>query len=136
MPTSPSQPNPWDSPTGAHPEPVPLVSEADLVNPMLKVSDVMSATPRTCSPFSSVVEAVLIFRDADCGRIPGAQTVTRRSSALSVEERGTRIAFLEVDRDNPLSRQGGRITGVLGPSRPCRPPARDGRGPGRRPRRG
>src|SRR5205085_2777740 len=33
-------------------------------------ADVMTPSPRTCSPFSSVLEAVLIFRDADCGAVP------------------------------------------------------------------
>ena len=33
-------------------------------------SDVMTPSPRACSPFSSVLEAVLIFRDADCGAVP------------------------------------------------------------------
>ena len=30
----------------------------------------MTPSPRTCSPFSTVLEAVLIFRDADCGAVP------------------------------------------------------------------
>jgi CBS domain-containing protein len=33
-------------------------------------ADVMTPNPRTCSPFSTVLEAVLIFRDADCGAVP------------------------------------------------------------------
>lgn len=33
-------------------------------------ADIMTAAPRTCSTFSSVLEAVLIFRDADCGAVP------------------------------------------------------------------
>jgi CBS domain-containing protein len=33
-------------------------------------ADVMTPAPRTCSPYSSVLEAVLIFRDADCGAVP------------------------------------------------------------------
>jgi CBS domain-containing protein len=36
----------------------------------LTASDVMTACPRTCSPFSSVLEAVMIFRDVDCGAVP------------------------------------------------------------------
>lgn len=35
-----------------------------------KASDLMTPSPRTCSPFSSVLEAVLIFRDARCGAVP------------------------------------------------------------------
>ena len=30
----------------------------------------MTPNPRTCSTFSTVLEAVLIFRDADCGAVP------------------------------------------------------------------
>jgi CBS domain-containing protein len=33
-------------------------------------ADVMTPSPRTCSPFSTVLEAVLIFRDEDCGAVP------------------------------------------------------------------
>jgi CBS domain-containing protein len=38
--------------------------------PILTAADVMTASPRTCSPFSTVLEAVLIFRDANCGAVP------------------------------------------------------------------
>ncbi|MGA9926624.1 MAG: hypothetical protein WBQ29_24725 [Isosphaeraceae bacterium] len=47
-----------------------LVTPADEVNPLLTADDVMTAAPRTCSKFSTVVEAVLIFQDADCGLVP------------------------------------------------------------------
>ncbi len=33
-------------------------------------ADLMTAGPRTCSPFSTVTEAAMIFRDADCGAVP------------------------------------------------------------------
>lgn len=33
-------------------------------------ADLMTSSPRTCSAFSSVLEAVMIFRDADCGAVP------------------------------------------------------------------
>ncbi len=33
-------------------------------------SDVMRRSPRTCSPQSTVIEAVLIFKDEDCGLVP------------------------------------------------------------------
>lgn len=39
-----------------------LVTSADEVNPLLTAADVMTAAARTCSKFSSVVEAVMIFR--------------------------------------------------------------------------
>jgi len=34
------------------------------------VGNVMTATPRTCSPFSTITEAALIFRDENCGVVP------------------------------------------------------------------
>ena len=37
---------------------------------VVTAADVMTTNPRTCSPFSTVLEAVLIFRDADCGAVP------------------------------------------------------------------
>ena len=33
-------------------------------------ANVMTAAPRTCSLFSTVLEAVMIFRDAECGAVP------------------------------------------------------------------
>ncbi len=36
----------------------------------LTAADIMTSNPRTCSTFSSVLEAVLIFRDANCGAVP------------------------------------------------------------------
>ncbi|MBX6313737.1 MAG: CBS domain-containing protein [Isosphaeraceae bacterium] len=89
---SQAQPHPWDSPTKAHPEPVPLVSPADLVNPKLTVADAMTADPRTCSSFSTALEAVLIFRDADCGVVPVVDdgrpvgVLTDRDVALALAE--------------------------------------------------
>src|SRR3954467_2734461 len=36
----------------------------------LTATDVRTAAPRTCSLFSSVLEAVMIFRDVDCVAVP------------------------------------------------------------------
>ena len=36
----------------------------------MTAADVMTAAPLTCSTFSTVLEAVMIFRDADCGAAP------------------------------------------------------------------
>ena len=100
---SQAQPHPWDSPTGDHPEPIPLDTPSDLVNPMLKVSDAMTAHPRTCSPASSVLEAVLVFRDADCGLVPvtdGGRPVgvlTDRDIALALAEHETDLAGMPVE---------------------------------------
>lgn len=43
------------------PEPAPAPQTA---------AEVMTPAPRTCSTFSTVLEAVLIFRDQDCGAVP------------------------------------------------------------------
>lgn len=53
------------------------------------VADIMTPSPRTCSPYSKVLEAVLIFRDADCGAVP-------------IVESGTPIGVL-TDRDVALA---------------------------------
>ena len=55
-------------------------------------SDVMTPDPRSCSPFSTVLEAVMIFRDADCGAVPVLDTgkpvgiLTDRDVALALAE--------------------------------------------------
>jgi CBS domain-containing protein len=58
----------------------------------LTAADVMTASPRTCSPFSTVLEAVMIFRDADCGAVPVVDAgepigvLTDRDVALALPE--------------------------------------------------
>ncbi len=54
--------------------------------------EIMSASPRTCSPSSTILEAALIFRDEDCGAVPvtdGGRPVgilTDRDVALAVAD--------------------------------------------------
>jgi len=56
----------------------------------LTAADVMTRSPRTCSTYSTVLEAVMIFRDADCGAVPildegkPVAVVTDRDVALSL----------------------------------------------------
>lgn len=77
----------------AHPQPIPLVSEADLLNPMLKIGDVMSRNAPTCEPGASVAEAARVMRDTASsavfivseGRLLGF--LTDRTLALAVAER-------------------------------------------------
>jgi CBS domain-containing protein len=38
--------------------------------PHRTAAELMTPGPRTCSPFSSVIEAILIFQDASCGAVP------------------------------------------------------------------
>ena len=64
----------------------------------LTAADVMTPNPRTCSTFSSVLEAVMIFRDADCGAVPVLDdgkpvgVLTDRDVALALAEHGGRPA--------------------------------------------
>jgi CBS domain-containing protein len=67
-------------------------------------AELMTPNPRTCSPFSTVVEAVLIFRDADCGAVPVIDAgkpvgiVTDRDVALAVADYGERLSSLPVSQ--------------------------------------
>jgi len=53
-------------------------------------ADLMNPNPRTCSRFSRVIEAVLIFKDEDCGLVPVVEkckpigVVTDRDVALAL----------------------------------------------------
>jgi CBS domain-containing protein len=55
-------------------------------------AELMTPNPRTCSPFSTVLEAVMIFRAADCGAVPVLDqgkpvgVLTDRDVALAVAE--------------------------------------------------
>lgn len=83
-------------------EPLPLVSAADLVNPLVKVADAMTANPRTCSLASTVVEAALLMRDADCGVVPVTDggrpfgILSDRDIALALPDREARLATTPV----------------------------------------
>src|ERR1700753_4119212 len=65
-------------------------------------ADVMTPGPRTCSTFSTVLEAVMIFRDADCGAVPVLEDgkpvglLTDRDVALALPEHGADLSVLTV----------------------------------------
>ncbi len=58
----------------------------------LTAADVMTASPRSCTPYSTVLEAVMIFRDAECGAVPIVKdgkpvgVLTDRDVALALSE--------------------------------------------------
>ena len=58
----------------------------------LTAADVMTPAPRTCSAFSSVLEATMVFRDVGCGAVPivdGDRPIgilTDRDVALALSE--------------------------------------------------
>jgi CBS domain-containing protein len=58
----------------------------------MTAADVMTAAPRTCSTFSTILEAVMIFHDTDCGAVPilaegkPVAILTDRDVALAIGE--------------------------------------------------
>ena len=56
--------------------PLPQQSQVEPVD----AAGLMTVGPRTCSPFSSVMEVALVFRDADCGAVP----VTEDGKAVGI----------------------------------------------------
>lgn len=62
----------------------------DPIRSILTAADVMTANLRTCSAFSSVLEASVLFQDADCGAVPVVDAgrpvgiLTDRDVALAV----------------------------------------------------
>ena len=65
-------------------------------------ADVMTPSPRTCSTYSTVLEAVMIFRDADCGAVPVLDEgkpvglITDRDVALALASHGGDVTTLPV----------------------------------------
>ncbi len=65
-------------------------------------ADVMTPGPRSCSTYSTVLEAVLIFRDADCGAVPVLEDgkavglLTDRDVALALAQYGGDLTTLPV----------------------------------------
>jgi CBS domain-containing protein len=63
---------------------------ADPTRSNLTAADVMTTNPRTCSAFSSVLEASALFQDAKCGAVPVVDAgrpigiLTDRDVALAV----------------------------------------------------
>lgn len=59
---------------------------------LIKAAEVMTPSPRTCSAFSTVLEAVMIFRETDCGAVPVLDEgkvvaiLTDRDVALAISE--------------------------------------------------
>lgn len=83
-------------------EPAASAYGPDLVDRTLTVAAAMTTAPRTCSPVSTVLEAVMIFRDADCGAIPITDTgkpigvLTDRDVALAISNHQTDLGRVPV----------------------------------------
>lgn len=69
---------------------------------MPTAADLMTPSPRTCSVFSTVLEAVLIFRDEDCGAVPVTEDgqpvgiLTDRDVTLALIDKGNALPDLPV----------------------------------------
>lgn len=83
-------------------DPALATNGSDLVDRTLTVAAAMTTAPRTCSPVSTVLEAVMIFRDADCGAIPITDTgkpigvLTDRDVALAIPKHQTDLGRVPV----------------------------------------
>ena len=68
----------------------------------MTAADVMTPSPRSCSTYSTVLEATMIFRDADCGAVPVLDdgkpvgVLTDRDVALGLVEHGENLGTLPV----------------------------------------
>ena len=68
----------------------------------ITAAEVMTPNPRTCSTFSTVLEATMIFRDADCGAVPVLEdgkpigVLTDRDVALALVEHGANLGMVAV----------------------------------------
>src|SRR5690348_2472772 len=62
--------HPYEPSPEAHPEPVPLVSPSDLVNPVLRAADIAENGVRVCDPKLPLMEAVVMLSQAESGILP------------------------------------------------------------------
>lgn len=94
--------HPWEPSPTAHPEPVPLVKPADLLNPYTTIAEIMKRDPAVCHADSPVTDAVRILRESASsgvfivsdGRPLGL--LTDRCIALAVSERGDKLGNVPV----------------------------------------
>lgn len=94
--------HPWEPSPTSHPQPVPLVSSADLFNPMLRIADVMRQETSTCSPDAPLTEAVRRLRDTASSAVFAVTddlpvgVLTDRAVALAMIEHGEDWSRLRV----------------------------------------
>jgi CBS domain-containing protein len=102
MPQAQDQSQSWNPPSAVNSGSDPQGRHPDLIDPDLKLSQVMTVAPRTCSPMSMVLEAVMIFRDEDCGVVPITDAeipvgvLTDRDVALALANHETDLAHVPV----------------------------------------
>ncbi|HET6882656.1 MAG TPA: CBS domain-containing protein [Pirellulales bacterium] len=62
--------HPYEPSPDSYPQPVPLVSPSDLVNPMLTAGDLAEKGVRVCDPKLPLTEAIEILSQAESGILP------------------------------------------------------------------
>ncbi|HEX7446135.1 MAG TPA: CBS domain-containing protein [Pirellulales bacterium] len=62
--------HPWEPSPHAFPEPVPIVSQADLINPLLHAADLMDHDFEVCSPETPLLDAVRRLTRCESGIMP------------------------------------------------------------------
>lgn len=70
--TSWQKEHPYEPSPTARPQPLPLVSPADLVNPMLTVGDICQRGVHVCDPKLPLMEAIEMLSQAESGMLPVA----------------------------------------------------------------
>ena len=94
--------HPWEPSPTSHPQPVPLVSAADLFNPMLTIAEMMRKEAPTCSPDAPLTEAVRLLRDTASSAIFAVTdgrpvgVLTDRAVALALVDHGENWSRLRV----------------------------------------
>lgn len=94
--------HPWEPSPESHPEPIPLVSQADLCNPMLRAGDILCRDAPTLVPTWSLAQAPVVFRETehdglavvDQGTALG--TLTLRNIVTALAERGEKLSSIPV----------------------------------------
>lgn len=85
------------------PQPVSIVSESDLVNPMLRVGDLATKGVRVCDRKLPVIEAVRILADCESGLLPVVDAgkpvgvLSERDVVAAMGKAGTDFYRLPVD---------------------------------------
>lgn len=88
--------HPYEPSPDSYPEPVPLVSPSDLVNPMLTAVDLAEKAVRVCDPKVPLVEAIVMLAQAEAGVLP---VVVRGKPIGVLTEREVVAAVAKAPRD-------------------------------------
>jgi predicted transcriptional regulator len=88
--------HPYEPSPDSYPQPVPIVSPSDLVNPMLKVGDLAGKGVRVCDPKLPLPEAIVMLSQAPSGMLP---VMAGRKPVGLLTERQALAAVAKAPRD-------------------------------------